>query len=387
MKIIKALAALVIALCLSAPAQAQTPPVVSSLTFALSSITTTPWLSLGGQNSCTVVFASNSTSSGASITVQGASDAPSAGTKTPVTVTTIGTSGVITPSANTAVGGAVVPLAQTFIRLNQTAISTGSTIGSLTCSTASVVSTNNVKLSPASPQTGFISITGNISASGATLSGLTATQNVCTDSSKNLVTSGCPAPLGVVTSVTGGTGITVTGTTAPSVALTVPVGTVNGGTGATSYTTTRCVRTSSATTFASAPGDCATIGNNKTTLVIERFVPGTLTVAASNAFPLPSTATAFTVAAVSFQCLTAGSGTSTVQWQSTTTGDPTTASWSSITGATQSWTTAGGVVPATFTAVNLTTSSITWVRANITAVGGTAPQNCFFYLHGTQTIQ
>lgn len=36
------------------------------------------------------------------------------------------------------------------------------------------------------------------------------------------------------------------------------VGTANGGTGTTSYTTTRCLRTSSATTFASASSDCLT---------------------------------------------------------------------------------------------------------------------------------
>lgn len=135
-------------------------------------------------------------------------------------------------------------------------------------------------------------------------------------------------------------------------------------------------------------GHCGVVGVSKSTLVVERFISGALTVAGSVAFPLPNGATTLTVSALNFQCTTPGtSGTNTVQWQYTTTGDPTSASWTSITGATQSWTTAGGVVPSTFTGVNLTTSSVTWVRANITAVGAGPPSNCYLYLHGTQTIQ
>lgn len=71
--------------------------------------------------------------------------------------------------------------------------------------------------------------------------------------------SSCDTASGTITGVTAGTGLTGGGTSGTvTVALVTPVATANGGTGASSYTTTRCLRTSSATVFASASGDCVT---------------------------------------------------------------------------------------------------------------------------------
>ncbi len=147
----KVLAATVAAvLALGSPAFAQTPsgqtPAVVAQTFSIATASagtsapanaagTSPWLSLSGQGSCAITF--TSTSSGATVYVQGASDSPNAGTQTPQTVTTFGTAGVITsPAAGSAFGANVAQYALTFVRVNVTALSSGSVSGSLTCSTA-----------------------------------------------------------------------------------------------------------------------------------------------------------------------------------------------------------------------------------------------------------
>jgi hypothetical protein len=96
---------------------------------------TTNWLALTGEGTCSVSFQTVGT--GGSFTVQGAADTPNAGTFTYQTVTGIGTSGVITsPAAGSAYGGSILPQAITYIRLNMTAISSGTYSGSLSCTNA-----------------------------------------------------------------------------------------------------------------------------------------------------------------------------------------------------------------------------------------------------------
>lgn len=148
-------------------------------------------------------------------------------------------------------------------------------------------------------------------------------------------------------------------------------------------TTGRCVQASTSgllTTPAAFACGNATIGTTKTVFAVERSIAGPLTVSATIPAIVPGTT--FTATGEGFQCLTVGAGTSTFQWQTTTSADPTTATWTNI-GTSQSFTTAGGATSA-ITSTSL--STIKWVRANITAAGTTAPQNCFFYLTGTQTI-
>lgn len=107
-----------------------TDPTLATLPFSISSATTSQWLQLANQATCAVTF--TAVGSGATITVQGASD----NVPTPQTVTGIGTSGVITnPSANSQYGGSIVPQALTYIRLSFSGV-TGTYTGTVTCSGA-----------------------------------------------------------------------------------------------------------------------------------------------------------------------------------------------------------------------------------------------------------
>lgn len=121
---------------------AQVPPIaVVSTLFSLPAIGVTPWVPLSGQSSCSINFASVGV--GASITVEGASDAPFLGTQTPHAVTGIGTNGVITsPGIGSQFGGSITPQALTFLRLNLTGLVSGPVTGSLSCSIAPTVLTS-----------------------------------------------------------------------------------------------------------------------------------------------------------------------------------------------------------------------------------------------------
>jgi len=158
---IKAATAVAVALLLPLPVLAQTAPVTPpyvSMNFSISTASTglnaganaagtTAYMPIAGYGTCSIAFGT-SVGSGASITVQGASDSPNAGTYSPQTVTAIGTSGVITnPSIGQAFGGAVTPQALTYIRLNVTALSSGTVAGSMTCSNASGASNGTVAVS------------------------------------------------------------------------------------------------------------------------------------------------------------------------------------------------------------------------------------------------
>jgi hypothetical protein len=163
---------------------------------------------------------------------------------------------------------------------------------------------------------------------------------------------------------------------------------VTGAVAASSLTTGHCVQASTGGLLVSttAAGNCAAVGVNKTAYVIERFIPNALTVTSSVPMAVANQATNFVAVGSQYQCNTVGAGTSTFQWQYTTNADPLGGSWNAF-GTAQSFTTAGGAASTFSTPVNLTTAGAIWVRAAVSAVGSTAPQNCYFYLNGTQTIQ
>lgn len=116
---------------------------------------------------------------------------------------------------------------------------------------------------------------------------------------------------------------------------------------------------------------------------IERKLTDPITTSSVAYIPLPTGDNTITAVAVQFLCTGPGSGTNTFKWQytATTTNAPA-ASYTDITGATATFTTATSNAPATFTPVNLSGVSAAYVKLVVTAVGS-APTGCSFYLHLT----
>lgn len=131
----------------AAPRTASSDVLTVSQSFSFIGAGVTPWLPLpGGQNGCTITY--TSVGGGSVSSVQGASDTPSTGGYTPVTIPTFGTSGTITnPSitstTNPGVSGSIAPYALTAIRLNVTSVSSGNLAGTLTCSGATIPTTTS----------------------------------------------------------------------------------------------------------------------------------------------------------------------------------------------------------------------------------------------------
>jgi hypothetical protein len=139
----------------------------------------------------------------------------------------------------------------------------------------------------------------------------------------------------------------------------------------------------------------------QTMLYITSAIPGTLAAFSSGDCFIPTNAcgpqmplpynvngVAIIALAVGFMCGTAGSGTTTVQWEYTTSVNLAGATWAAITGSPLSFTTANSSDPASnlFSGVNLTALGARWVRPKITAVSA-PPTNCLFYLGFTQAVQ
>lgn len=109
----------------SKPVSADVQQIVQSGT--ITGTGTSPWLPVNGQSTCAVILSGSGV--GLSITVQGASDSPPA---TPATVTTLGSSGVLT--ANGSFVGPIAAFALTGIRLNTTAYTSGTENYQIVCS-------------------------------------------------------------------------------------------------------------------------------------------------------------------------------------------------------------------------------------------------------------
>lgn len=126
MKMLLALIVAVAALIMpTAPARADIQTVYYNGTITATG--TTNWFPLSGQSTCALTLAGSG--AGMSIIIQGASDQPPA---TPSTVSTMGNVGIVT--ANGVYSGAVATSALTGIRLNTTAISSGSETYQMVCS-------------------------------------------------------------------------------------------------------------------------------------------------------------------------------------------------------------------------------------------------------------
>ena len=181
---------------------------------------------------------------------------------------------------------------------------------------------------------------------------------------------------------TAGTGLTGTGTS--TVSLTVPVAIANGGTGtaAPSPVASTCMSITGTWPNNTFTNTCGT----KPFFLYSWSTSGALTVTTFPWVPLTYNDSNVTAVASQVVCSTPGAvGTNTVKWQYTNadpyTGSPTI---TDIANSSQSWTTAGGVSPVAISpAVNLSSAGATYVRPNVTAVGGTPPSNCTFVLHLT----
>lgn len=121
---------------------------------------------------------------------------------------------------------------------------------------------------------------------------------------------------------------------------------------------------------------------------IERAVADPITTGTVAYAPLPTSDSLIKAVAVQYVCNVAGSGTTAYAFSYTaTTTNPIAASYTAITGASDSFTTGTGDAPVTFTAVNLSGVSAAYIKLTFSSVGGVAPTGCRFYLHMTHAAQ
>jgi hypothetical protein len=159
-----------------------------SAAFSVTATGPTSPLALSGQSVCTVTY--TSIGGGSTATVQGAADL----VPTYATVTTIGTSGVITnPTVNTLFGGAITPQGLTQVRLNFTSVTSGTIAGTITCSPGAP---SSLSTTPSGTQNA--AITAPLAASGAvqtTVCDKTTASQCGAVSAGGVVSVTTPAPL------------------------------------------------------------------------------------------------------------------------------------------------------------------------------------------------